>query len=106
MGIGDGIAVATDLQDRVDFLTRQAVAGAEVAMVIDDTCQACTGEDFGEAVQVHFLDRGIAVGHDHGREGASASVRKVMPAAQSDAVVSLEFDVVSHSRGAPENQTE
>ena len=49
-GVRDGVAVVADLCPRVDLLPRFAVAGAEVAVVVDQHVQAGSVEDLGESV--------------------------------------------------------
>ena len=69
--VGDGVPVVADLRPRVDLLARLTVAGAEAAVVEDQDVEPGRGKHLGEAVQVHLLNRGEAVRHDHGRTWAA-----------------------------------
>src|SRR6266566_5209784 len=90
--VSDGMPVVADLRPRVDLLARLPVAGAEAAVVEDQGVEPGRGERLGEPVQVHLLDRGEAVRHDHGGPGRARPFRGVEPAAQGDAL-SVELDV-------------
>jgi hypothetical protein len=100
-GVGDGVPVVADLGPRIDLLTGLPVAGAEAAIVEDQDVQPGRCEHLGEAVQVHLLDRGEAVRHDHGRTGRGGSLGRVEPAAQGDAF-RIERDIPPcHPRSPP-----
>jgi hypothetical protein len=95
LGVGDRVAVVADLLPGVDLLARLAVAGAEIAVVEHQRPQPPGGERLGEVVQVHFLDRGEAVGHDDGGDRAAGLIGEVQPAPQGH-TFGVELDVLSH----------
>jgi hypothetical protein len=95
--VGDGVPVVPDLRPRVDLLAGLAVAGPEVTVVVDERVQARRGEDLGVVVEVHLLDRRVAVCHDDGRSRRTRPVGGVEPASQGDAL-GVELDVsASHA---------
>src|SRR5258706_7112535 len=49
-----------------------------------------------KAIKIHFLHGGEAVSHDNGRHLAGSFLRQIVPAAQLNAVLGLEFDVLAH----------
>jgi hypothetical protein len=77
-----------------------AVAGAEVTVVEHQRPEPTGGERLGEAVEVHLLDRGEAVGHDDGGNWTCGSVGQVQPAPQRYAL-GVELDVLSHRQPLP-----
>lgn len=89
LGPRDRMAVVADLRPRVDLLAGFAIAGTEVAVVEHDRSQAVRREVLAEAVQVHLLDRRVAVGHHHGRRcplassGTYSQPRSVTPSASN-----------------------
>src|SRR6185437_6847946 len=79
---------------------RDAVAVAEVPVVVDQHVEAVRGEHLGEAVQVHLLDGREAVGNDNGGSRSRAAFGQVEPAAQGD-TRGLEFNVSAGHWVAP-----
>src|SRR5258706_1618249 len=50
-----------------------------------------------KAIKIHFLHGGEAVSHDNGRHLAGSFLRQIVPAAQLNAVLGLEFDECSRA---------
>ena len=98
LGVGDGVAVVSHLPPGVDLLTRRAVTGAEVAVVEYHRGEARRREGTGEAIEIHLLNGGEAVRHDDGRHLSLAPVRYKVPAAQGDAILGSELDILAHDR--------
>ena len=100
LGPGDRVAVVAHLGPGVDLLARLAVAGPEVAVVEHQRPQPAGGEHLGEAVQVHLLDGGEAVGHDDGGDRVAGPVGHIEPASQGHAF-GVELDILAHCRLLP-----
>jgi len=99
--VRDGMPEITDLPDRVDLLARLAVAGAEVAVVIDQYVKACGSEYLRELFQMHLFDRRHPVHHYHHRARGVGLFRLKEPTAQSGSV-SIEFNILArHPRSHP-----
>lgn len=90
---GDRVAIATALHHRIDFLTRFAVAVAEVRMIVEEHDEAGGGEYLGVTVQVLLLHPGKTVRHDD-RRPLGTRLRQIQPAAQGD-TLGAEFHVQS-----------
>src|ERR1700730_11892238 len=63
-GKGDGVLVVTHLKDRIDFLTRFAVARAKASVVVDENGESVLDEHRGILVQEHLFEARKAVSHD------------------------------------------
>jgi hypothetical protein len=94
-GPGDRVAIVAHLGPRIDFLTRLAVGGAEVAIVEHHHRQACRAEVLGEAIEVHLFDGREAVCHHDRRCLAARAVRRVEPSAQNGSF-RFDFDIPTH----------
>src|SRR6266498_1820888 len=92
---GDRVAVVADLRPRINLLAWLAVACTEIAVVEYQGPEPAGGERLREAVEVHLLDRGEAVGHDDGGDRAGGRVGQVQPAPQRHAL-GVELDVLAH----------
>src|SRR3954454_17462688 len=99
-GVGDGVAVVPDLLPGVDLLAGLTVTGTEVAVVEDESVDACRGEHLGVLVEVLLLDGGVAVGqNDHG--GGDTHPRgRVEPTAKCHPF-GVELDVATRQCAAP-----
>src|SRR6202022_1026151 len=54
-GKGDGVLVVTHLKDRIDFLTRLAIARAKASVVVDKDGKSILDEHFGVLIQEHLF---------------------------------------------------
>src|SRR5580698_11481803 len=93
---GDCVAIVAHLLPRIDFLTRLAVARAEVAIIVNQRREAGLAEDLGEAIEVHFLDGGKAVRHHDRGHGPLGAIGQIKPSAESS-TFGVEFDVTAHN---------
>jgi hypothetical protein len=91
----DGVRIVPDLQPGIDFLARLAAARTEVAVVVDDRCEARLSEGIGVFVEIHFLHGREAMRHDDRRMLAGA-VWQIVPATKCRAVRRLKFNVFTH----------
>ena len=93
---GDRVAIVAHLLPRIDFLTRFAVARAEIAIVVNQRGKAGLAEDLGEAIEIHFLDGGEAVRHHDRGHAALGALGQIEPSAESR-TFGVEFDVTAHN---------
>src|SRR4029077_10524884 len=89
------MAVVAHLLNGIDLQARLTAARAEIAIVVNQRGESRGGKYFGEAVEVHFLDRGKPVRHHDAWREASGPLRQIEPSAQNPAF-GLYFDVTPH----------
>jgi hypothetical protein len=90
--VGNGMAEITDLPDWVDLLAGLAVAGAEVAVVVDQYVKARGSEHLCEVFEMHLFDCRHPVRHYHHGARGVRPFRVKEPTAQSGSI-SIEFNI-------------
>jgi hypothetical protein len=87
-----------NLSPWVNVVSRHPVAGAKVAMVMNENHKPGTGESQGITFQRVLFDRSEAVAHRDGGSHAR-TWREEQPAAQDNTGFSCEFQIVSRNHG-------